>query len=369
MESLSSSPSSSDSSPLQGIEKSSSALTSLESLLPNDPLVKYALGVNKEICKRKVETTKHKYQSKKKQLEHKFQKQWCESIRENNLLHVALCAQNDSTRDVQMENEILRQRLTQLENQNITLLKKSQEMKKEKELAESWCERWHDRSRTLSKLILSFNTLLNQQDESCKGKLCNLSNEFSKLLDESKVNIVGSAQTEISDLSNKQSSQSSLAALHLKLLNAMLQDEHEKWMAPFKSKRKKQEESEMIRQYKSTIQQLEDKIKELESSLQQARLKEKNTSNILAGKERMISELNMLLEQSEKTRWEREESILRLENAKSMLFSIRNGRKLKSQGHYTQPITESPCTESPISDSIEKPKDNSIPFPEVPEHH
>ncbi|KAG2374998.1 hypothetical protein C9374_010372 [Naegleria lovaniensis] len=322
----------------------------LESLLPNDPLVKYALDQNKELFKRKLERTKHKYQSKKKHYEHEFQKQLCESVRENNLLHASLCAQNDATRDVQAENAILRQRLTQLELQNMTLLKKHQEMKQEKELAEMWCERWHDRSRTLSKLILSFNTILNQQHESSCGD--KYANEMSKLLlDESKVNIVGSARTEISDFNSK--SDSSLAGLHLKLLNEMLQDEHEKWMPPFKSKRKKQEESEMVRQYQTTIQQLEEKIVKLEESLQQAVKKEKSVVHGMACKERMISELKMLLEQSEKTRWDREETILRLENEKSMCVPI---RRMKSRVNCSQQTSPTECRH--VSDSIETSKVN-----------
>ena len=298
----------------------------LKKLLPDDPVVKYAMEQDKEKCVRKMEHLKHHYKEKKRNLERKYEYRLKNSIRDNNALHTVLCAQKDASRDVQNENEMLRARLSQVESQNAILIRKNQEFVQKKEAVEKWCERWYDRSKTLTRSILAFNTYLHSKQNDSSQPSNSKTEDFSKLLDYSKVNIVGSLSTEIGNIEDEleKASQSSLAALHHKLLKVMLKEEHEKWLPPFKSKQKIQQELELENQYKSTISSLEEKIRILEGETEKSNQREKKAISQLSSKEKVISELLGHIDQIDKLRWEREETILKLETEKQIMLISKN---------------------------------------------
>ncbi|EFC39162.1 predicted protein [Naegleria gruberi] len=304
------------------------------------------LSVHLSLAKRdqKIDHLKGKLNKTKKECKKQYEHIVVDSVRTNNYLHANLCAQKDISKDVHTENEMLRTRLAQIESQNATLLNRNHELAQQKEISDDWAERWHDRAQTLSRLVISFNTMLHEKDGKTQNSLDK--EKLANLLSESRVKIVGSRETEIEsvDKSLEDESKNSIASLHHKLLQEMLKVEHDKWLPPYKNRKRLQEEDEMIKQQRDTIQQLEQKIKQLQEQVKREQSNSINLQTVAKKQERTISELFSHINEADKMRLDREETILKLQQENDNLLNSVASKTLptrRKSSYLSKPITTS----------------------------
>lgn len=247
------------------------------------------------------------YHKKFKYIESKHRSQLNQEVFKNDLLHASLCTQRDCVRDVNYENNLLRDRLEVTEKKLQSLTKQNQVLQHEKDGISKICERWYERSKTLSRLILTFNTILNHKDGMQTVK------KMEELLDEHKVTLNSIPLKEL-----PQQNTDSISILHYQMLHQMLVEEQNYYLVPFKKIQKSLDEN-ISNEYKERVQQLESHISLLENQLISSKSKEQTFQQIIQRQERLINDLKAHIEKSEQLRMEREETILKLEHDNQML--------------------------------------------------